>query len=151
VTRIQLETFVAAPPGRGFDLARDIGFHERSMARTGERAVGGRITGRIAAGETVTLRARHFGRSWTLTTRIVEMSPPRRFVDEQLSGPFRRFRHVHAFVAAPGGTRVIDDWVHEAPFGPVGWLADRLVLARHLRRLLIVRNAALKAEAEAPS
>ena len=42
-----------------------------------------------------------------------------------------------------------DDWEHTAPFGPLGWLADRLVLGRHMRRLLETRNAALKAEAEA--
>ena len=45
---------------------------------------------------------------------------------------------------------MIDDWDHAAPLGPLGWLADRLVLGRYMRRLLETRNAALKAEAERP-
>jgi hypothetical protein len=48
-----------------------------------------------------------------------------------------------------GGTLMTDDWEHTSPLGPLGWLADRLVLGRHMRRLLETRNAALKAAAEA--
>lgn len=149
MTRIRLETAIAAPVERVFDLARDIGFHERSMAATGERAVAGRRDGPIRAGETVTWRARHFGRWWTLTSRLTEIDAPTTFTDEQVAGPFRRFRHRHTFRTVPGGTMMIDDWEHEAPFGPVGRIVDRLVLTRHMCGLLEARNAALKAEAEA--
>jgi hypothetical protein len=64
VIRIHLETEIAAPIERVFDLARDIDLHERSMAQTDEQAVGGRTTGRIGPGQTVTFRARHLGRWW---------------------------------------------------------------------------------------
>ena len=149
MTRIRLETEIAAPVDRVFDLARDIGFHERSMSAAGERAVAGRMDGPIRAGETVTWRARHFGRWWTLTSRLTEIDAPATFTDEQVAGPFRRFRHRHTFRAVPGGTLMIDDWEHEAPFGPVGRIADGLVLARHMHGLLEARSAALKTEAEA--
>lgn len=149
MTSFQLQTRIDAPIERVYDLAGDIGLHERSMAATHERAVAGRTSGRIGLGETVTWRARHFGVWWTLTSRITVAKPPGRFVDEQLSGPFRSFRHVHTFRAVPGGTVMVDDWEHAAPFGALGWLADRLVLERHMRRLLTTRNSALKREAEA--
>jgi len=149
VTRIHLETWIAAPIERVFDLARDIDLHARSMAATGEEAIAGRTSGAIGLGETVTWRARHFGRWWTLTSRITVVEPPTRFADEQASGPFARFEHTHTFESTAGGTRMTDDWDHTAPFGPLGWLADHLVLGRHMRRLLETRNAALKAEAEA--
>ena len=109
MTRIRLETEIAAPVDRVFDLARDIGFHERSMSAAGERAVAGRMGGLIRAGETVTWRARHFGRWWTLTSRLTEFDAPATFTDEQVAGPFRRFRHRHTFRAVPGGTLMIDD------------------------------------------
>jgi ligand-binding SRPBCC domain-containing protein len=97
VTRIHLETRIEAPIERVFDLARDIDLHARSMAHTGEEAIAGRTSGPIELGETVTWRARHFGRWWTLTSRITVVEPPTRFADEQASGPFARFEHRHTF------------------------------------------------------
>ena len=149
MTRIHLETRIDSPIERVFDLARDIDLHARSMAATREVAIAGRTSGAIGLGETVTWRARHFGLWWTLTSRITVVDPPTRFADEQASGPFARFEHTHTFEPTAGGTRMTDDWEHTAPFGPLGWLADRLFLVRHMRRLLETRNAALKAEAEA--
>jgi ligand-binding SRPBCC domain-containing protein len=148
MTRFRLETLIHAPIERVFDLARDIGFHERSMAATNERAIAGRLSGAIESGETVTWRARHFGVRWTMTSLITDVRAPTTFADEQAAGPFHSFHHRHTFRAVPGGTLMIDDWHHEAPFGPLGWLADRLVLGRYMRRLLETRNAALKEEAE---
>jgi ligand-binding SRPBCC domain-containing protein len=151
VTRFRLETRIDAPIERVFDLARDIDLHARSMAASGEEAIAGRTSGTIGLSETVTWRARHFGRWWTLTSRITVVEPPTRFADEQASGPFARFEHTHTFKPIAGGTLMTDDWDHTAPLGPLGWLADRLLLGRHMRRLLETRNAALKAEAERPS
>ena len=73
---------------------------------------------------------------------------PNRFVDEQFHGPFRSFRHEHRFESVLGGTRMLDDWHHEAPFGLLGSIVDQLVLGRYLRRLLEARNRELKREAE---
>jgi ligand-binding SRPBCC domain-containing protein len=145
----ELTTDIDAPIDVVFDLARDLDLHARSMAHTGERAVAGRTNGRIDAGETVTWRARHFGIWWSLTSRITVVEAPTRFEDVQVSGPFEWFRHEHRFETLPGGgTRMRDRWEHRSPFGPLGWLADRLVLARHMRKLLETRNAALRHEAE---
>ena len=91
----ELETVIDAPIELVFDLARDIGLHERSMAATGERAIAGRMSGAIEQGETVTWRARHFGLWWTMTSRITEVQPPTTFADRQEGGPFAWFRHRH--------------------------------------------------------
>lgn len=147
---IDLTTDIDSPIERVFDLARDLDFHMRSMAHTGEQAVGGRRTGMVGAGETVTWRARHLGIWWSMTSRITVVKPPTRFEDVQERGPFASFHHQHRFEPlADGGTRMRDHWEHRSPFGPLGWLVDRLVLGRYMRRLLQTRNAALKAEAEA--
>ncbi|MEA2537040.1 MAG: hypothetical protein QOF11_1274 [Chloroflexota bacterium] len=151
MSRIRLETSIAAPVERVFALARDIDLHQRSVAHTDERAIAGRMSGRIRPGETVTWMARHFGRTWSLTSRITAFEPPTMFVDEQVSGPFRSFRHEHRFQPTAGGTLMTDDWQHVAPFGALGRLADRLFLDRHMRGLLRTRNTTLRREAEAPS
>jgi len=148
VAKIRIETFVAAPPDRVFDVARDLDFHSRSMAHTGERAVGGRTSGLIEEGEEVEWCARHLGLSWRLRSRITSMDRPRAFTDEQVAGPFARYGHRHTFAARDGGTLMVDDWHHVPPLGPLGALADVLFLERHMRRTLTARAAAIKAQAE---
>ena len=67
---IRVETRIEAPVERCFDLARDVDLHRRSLARTGERAVGGVTTGLLGPGDTVTWEGRHFGVRQRLTARI---------------------------------------------------------------------------------
>jgi ligand-binding SRPBCC domain-containing protein len=64
-------------------------------------------------------------------------------------GAFKFLEHDHHFEPGnKGETIMIDTLRFQAPFGPLGWLAERLLLARHLRRFLIQRGLALKAMAE---
>src|SRR6185503_3739919 len=55
--RIELCTRIEASPERCFDLSRDIDLHVRTMHASGERAVGGRTSGLIELGDSVTWRA----------------------------------------------------------------------------------------------
>lgn len=128
------------PQSELFDRARSIDAHKESMAHSREKAVAGVTSGLISLGEDVTWRAWHFGVPLRMTSRITEMDPPNYFVDEQVRGPFRRFRHVHEFSPDPAGTTMIDRIEFAAPFGPLGRLAERLVLARYLRKLIETRN-----------
>jgi ligand-binding SRPBCC domain-containing protein len=130
-----------------FDLSLSIDLHVDAFASSGEQAVAGVVDGQIQLGEMVTWRARHFGRTWTMTSVITEWERPRRFVDEQRAGPFKSFRHEHQFSVVEHGTQMIDRVEFAAPFGPIGRLAERVVLDRYLRHLINVRNAFLIAEA----
>ncbi|MBK8464112.1 MAG: TIGR01777 family protein [Nigerium sp.] len=66
------------------------------------------------------------GVRWKL--RHVELVPGELFVDEQLSGPFTRWRHEHAFADGPGGSTVITDRVTwELPVHLPGALDEALV------------------------
>jgi len=130
-----------------FDLSRSIDAHKDSMARSREKAVAGVTSGLISLGEEVTWRAWHFGLPVRMTSRITEMQAPQYFVDEQVRGPFRRFRHVHEFGADPAGTVMVDRIEFAAPFGPVGRLAEKLFLERYLRGLIETRNLHLTAGA----
>jgi ligand-binding SRPBCC domain-containing protein len=82
-----------------------------------------------------------------MTSRITEMEAPDYFVDEQISGPFRRFRHVHEFSQDSTGTVMVDRVEFAAPFGPLGRLAEKLVLAHYLRKLIETRNRHLAGDA----
>ena len=149
---LRVTTRIAAPPAVCFDLARDVGAHVRSAADTGERAVPpGRTSGLLGLGDTVTFEARHLGVRQRLSATVTAFDPPRHFRDTMTAGAFRSLVHDHHFaLASDGGTDMTDVLTFAAPFGPVGWLAERLVLAGHLRRFLVRRGAALRAIAEAP-
>jgi ligand-binding SRPBCC domain-containing protein len=141
---IRIETWIAAPPERCFDAARDLDLHAKIAAPTGERAVGGRLSGLIEHGEEVTWRARHFGVVQELTSRITAFDRPRSFQDSMQRGAFRSFVHDHLFAPENGGTRMTDVLVFAAPLGILGRVAEKLVLRRYLERFLRQRASGLK-------
>jgi ligand-binding SRPBCC domain-containing protein len=148
VAFIELRTEVAASLQVVFDLSRSIDAHLDSMSRSRERAVAGVTSGLIELGEQVTWRARHFGVPFTMTSEIVEMERPIHFVDEQIRGPFRRFRHEHHFESTEGGTLMVDLIDFSSPLGLIGRTVDRLVLQRYMTTLIVEHNMFLKARAE---
>jgi ligand-binding SRPBCC domain-containing protein len=122
-----------------------------TLARQGgskERAVGGKISGLLEAGDEVTWEAVHFGVKQPLTVRITRCERPRLFEDEQVRGAFHCFHHRHEFRDVFGGTLMIDDFRYTAPLGPIGVLADWLFLERYMRGFLAERARQLKAIAE---
>jgi ligand-binding SRPBCC domain-containing protein len=145
--RFEHEVHVAAPPALVFDLSLDVDEHLASQVSSGEQAVAGVTSGRIGLGEQVTWRATHFGVPFTMTSRVTQLERPHRFVDEQVRGPFTRWRHEHVFEATAGGTRMVDRIEFDAPLGPIGWVVERLVLARYLEQLIADRADHLRAEA----
>ena len=66
-------------------------------------------------------------------TRIEVWEPPLRFVDRQLRGPYRLWRHEHTFVAEGDETLVRDQVDYRVPGGS---LIHRLFVARDVRTSL---------------
>jgi ligand-binding SRPBCC domain-containing protein len=90
----------------------------------------------------VTFAARHFGLPWRMTSRITAYDCPRRFVDEQVRGPFRAWRHEHTFAWDDAlGVTIARDVVHFiAPLGFLGWMVEKVVPERHMRRILTAQR-----------
>jgi ligand-binding SRPBCC domain-containing protein len=145
VARVELETTIAAPPERCFDLSLGVELHLESTAHTGERVVDGVRSGTLALGDEVTWEARHFGRRRRMSVRISAWDRPLHFRDEMVRGPFRRFVHDHDFELVDGGTRMVD----RLEFSTLAPPFDRLVLVPYLRRLLLRRNETIRRHAEA--
>jgi ligand-binding SRPBCC domain-containing protein len=134
-----LVTHIHASPEACFDLIRD----KRVMAKTA-----GEIGGEAGLGQTVTFQNTSFGIRQRLRVRVVEFVRPSLFVDEMFEGKFRAFKHIHEFAPAGSGTLMRDTVIWTLPFGILGVIVNRLFLERHLRHLVITRNAKLKAIAE---
>ncbi|MCU6478836.1 SRPBCC family protein [Arthrobacter sp. A2-55] len=136
----RVETNSDLPPELLFRRSLSVDEHVASMAASGERAVGGVTAGQIAAGQTVTWKARHFCVRFSMTSLVTEVDHPRRFMDHQVKGPFSSFHHIHTFMPSAAGTLMVDEIAFAAPCGMLGRIAERLFLARYLRRLIIRRN-----------
>ena len=66
-----------------------------------------------------------------------DWSPPARFVDEQLWGPYWRWHHTHAFSPVDGGT-LVEDTVVYSPIG--GAVMHGLIVKRDLERIFTFRQ-----------
>jgi ligand-binding SRPBCC domain-containing protein len=77
-------------------------------------------------------------------TRIERWIPGVAFVDSQERGPYRAWWHEHRFVERDGKT-VMEDTVHYAPpLGPLGAIANKLIVERMLRRIFGYRRSAIR-------
>lgn len=148
MTTIVVETRIAAPIERCFDLARDVEAHLKTSSSTGERVVGGKTSGLLDLGDLVTFEAVHFGIRQRLTSKIVEFDRPTRFVDEMVKGAFASLRHVHEFVAEGASVLMRDTLTWRSPLGFLGVVADRLFVEEHMRAFMVKKQSELKEYAE---
>lgn len=97
-----------------------------------------------------------FGVPLRWRTRITDWQPGERFVDEQESGPYARWRHTHEFEARGGSTLMRDVVDYALPLGPLGAVAHVLFVRRTLDRVFDFRRDAVArlldyADAEQPA
>jgi ligand-binding SRPBCC domain-containing protein len=145
---IELTTFIHAPIGQCFDLARSIDMHKLSTGGTDEEAIAGVTSGLIGKGEYVTWRARHFGVAQTLTSKITALEYPHYFRDEMTKGVFRILEHDHLFEEFADKTVMKDKFYFESPGWIIGTLFNKIILTSYLRDLLVERNRMIKEVAE---
>ncbi len=94
-------------------------------------------------GTLIDYRLAMFGLPFRWRTEIAEYDRDVSFVDIQLRGPYRVWRHTHRFFDVPGGTRMDDHVEFEIPFGPLGTVARILVVERLLKRIFDYRAQAM--------
>jgi len=73
------------------------------------------------------------------TTLIEEWCPPIKFVDVQLKGPYRLWRHTHSFEACDGGTLIRDTVQYAVPAGVLGDLFAGWLVRRDVERIFDYR------------
>ena len=96
-------------------------------------------------GALIEYRLRLHGLPVSWLTRIEVWEPPHRFVDEQLRGPYRLWRHEHTFEPdGAGGTLARDHVEYQIRGGEaLGAVVNRLLVARDLERIFSCRAAEL--------
>lgn len=98
----------------------------------------------IQTGTLIDYRLRLFGVPLRWRTRIELFEPPLCFIDMQVRGPYRLWRHSHEFANAPGGTLMIDRVDYQLPLGPLGRLAHAAFVRSTLARIFDFRYQAVE-------
>jgi ligand-binding SRPBCC domain-containing protein len=79
------------------------------------------------------------------TSKIIEWEPPHKFVDLQLSGPYKVWHHEHRFEASDGGTLITDRVTLALPFGVLGRIAYKLRVHAEVKEIFAFREKKIRA------
>jgi ligand-binding SRPBCC domain-containing protein len=97
----------------------------------------------MGSGTLIHYRLRLHGLPLRWTSRITLWEDERRFVDEQVRGPYRVWRHRHEFVPVGRSTCVRDVVEYALPLGWLGNLVGLPIVRRDLLRIFDYRRAAV--------
>ena len=143
---LTFENRVKAPIERCFDLSRSIDLHTSLEPK--HAAIAGVTQGLIGKNQTVSWSGRIFGIPVGHTSLVDEFEHPRYFRDVMIKGLFKKYEHCH-FLEQNGAVTTMRDVIDfEAPFWPLGKIAEVFFIKGYLTRLLTSRNELLKHAAE---
>jgi ligand-binding SRPBCC domain-containing protein len=97
----------------------------------------------MARGAEIDYTIRWVGMPVKWRTLITDYEPPELFVDQQIRGPYRLWRHRHEFRESPGGTIISDRVDYRLPFGFLGDLAHARLVRRQLIDIFRFRQRAV--------
>lgn len=76
-------------------------------------------------------------------TEITHIKENEYFVDEQRSGPYKLWHHQHHFKEIKGGVQMTDILTYAIPYGPVGVIANKLLVKKQIERIFNYRKKAV--------
>lgn len=145
---IHLTTFIKAPVERVFDLCRNSTILKKALEARKETLSAGAAGILLTQSDTLTLGAKHLGKTRVITLRVIEMTIPEKFVEEQVKGDLKSFRHEHHFKPVDNGTIMIDLVDLEEPRDAIGGIAGKFFMKKYFEKMLTSRNELIKQYAE---
>ena len=101
----------------------------------------GRSTPTMTAGTEIRYKLKLHGIPMSWVSRIDQWREAERFVDTQISGPYRLWYHLHQFETLAGGTLLTDDVQYKLPMGVLGNLVARPLVDRDVQKIFAYRQA----------
>jgi ligand-binding SRPBCC domain-containing protein len=148
MANIHITTFIEAPPERVFDLCRSISVYKTVFNTRKESFISGASGNLLSPGETITIHAKHLGKTRTTTLKITDFEKARQLTLVQTSGDLASYKHQQHFKTAKNGTILIDIINVEKPRDFIGGIIAPLYLKSYIQKLAESRNALSKQYAE---
>jgi ligand-binding SRPBCC domain-containing protein len=145
---IHLTTFIAAPVDRVFDLSRNLAVYKYVFNSREEKFSAASGSNLLTKGETVSILAKHAGKTRMSTLKITDLQKPVTFTEEQIKGDLESFHHVHHFKSIQNGTIIIDLIEFGNPRDIIGKIIGRLYLKSYLEEIVRKRNDVIRSYAE---
>ena len=145
---IHLTTFIAAPIERVFDLSRHLAIYKLAINTKKEKFSAVAASNLISNGETITIQAKHFGKTRLVTAKVIEFQKPSSFVQEQVKGDLLHFKHEHHFKRVDNGTIMIDMIDFDGPRDVIGKVIGKVYLKKYLEKFINMRNKLIQQYAE---
>ncbi len=99
---------------------------------------------RFEQGSRLEFNIQGLGQVQSAVHEIIEFERPHRYIEQQITGPMRSWRHEHLFVVENDRTVVIDRVEFEPPGGLLGLLATESRILESLEDGFYSRNLTLK-------
>lgn len=140
---LEVETFLPLPVDQVFPFFAEAGNLQRITPPELRFHIETPLPVKMKPGTFLDYRLRLAGVPFRWRSRITVWEPPHRFLDEQLSGPYEEWIHLHTFEETPDGTRVTDRVRYRLPLHPLSLPAAPLV-ERQLHRIFSYREQAVR-------
>lgn len=99
---------------------------------------------RMERGARIDYKLRIHGVPLRWRTVIEKWAPPLEFVDIQTKGPYKLWHHTHRFRSENGGTWIEDIVRYALPFGPIGRVVNRWMVARDVAAIFAYREGKVR-------
>lgn len=100
-------------------------------------------TGAVQSGTTIGYKLKVHALPIHWLTLIEHWEPPRRFIDVQLKGPYKIWKHEHRFESLGDKTIMYDTVEYALPFGILGQLAHSLLVKKDVQSIFDYRTEAI--------
>lgn len=148
MARIHLTTFIAAPVDRVFDLSRHLALYRLIFQSRKEKLTSGAASTLVGKNETISIIAKHAGRSRMIMLKITTLQRPTFFVEEQVKGDLEAFRHEHHFKQVDNGTILIDIVEFGVPKDIIGKIFGKMYFRKYIEELIKKRTELVRSYAE---
>lgn len=101
----------------------------------------GRSTPAMGRGTEIRYRLRLHGIPLHWLTLISDWSPPKRFIDTQIKGPYKLWHHEHRFESLAGGTLLTDSVQYRLPLGSIGNFGGLKFVQHDIEKIFAYRQA----------
>ena len=145
---IHLTTFIAAPAKRVFDLSRHMAMYKRIFQGRNGNLTTAASSNLLKPGETISVVGKVAGRNRLATLKVTKFEDSILFVEEQVKGDLKVFRHEHHFKQVDNGTIVIDLIEYDQPGDLPGKIFAKFYLRKLLETFVTKRNDIIRNYAE---